>query len=211
MPAAFDNTLSRVDYLARSIRAVTSADDNPFSRAMAALARVAEAVPTPIAIVGGLAGIHYGSGVTTLDIDIVVETSRAAEIVEQAVRNGFRVHRSSPDGWATLLFPDTAGELTIEVLPAGGKTPRDPADAPPIPTPQQLGVKSGLDFASFGAWVSMKLVANRDKDRYHITEALKHADESRIAAAIVELRKLPRRYLTEFVRLVRNAEDERLP
>jgi hypothetical protein len=210
MSRALEHTLQQVHLLARSIRAVTSDEDNPFSRAMAALQRVADAVQTPIAIVGGLAGIHYGTGVTTLDIDIVVETARVVEVTEQAVREGFRIHRSSPEGWTTLIFPDADGELVVEVLPAGGKTPRDPADAPPIPTPQQLGVTAGVDFASFGSWVAMKLVAGRDKDRYHITEALKHADESLIAAAVVALRPLPRRYLQEFERLVREAEDEKL-
>jgi hypothetical protein len=38
-------------------------------------------------------------------------------------------------------------------------------------------VASGLGYASFAAWVALKLVANREKDRYHMIEALKKASQ----------------------------------
>ena len=54
----------------------------------------------------------------------------------------------------------------------------------------------------------MKLVANRDKDRYHLIEALKQADQSQIAEVVQRLRPLDARYLKEFERLVKSAEEE---
>lgn len=97
----------------------------------------------------------------------------------------------------------------MEVIPAGQTSPRDPVFAPPTPTPPELGVSSGLDFASFAAWVVLKLVANRDKDRYHLVESLKHATAEEVAAVVVRLKTLDSSYLREFKRLVDAAEQER--
>ena len=55
----------------------------------------------------------------------------------------------------------------------------------------------------------MKLVAGRDKDRYHIVEVLKRVGESRMSEVVVSLRGLHPSYLAEFERLVRSAEEER--
>jgi hypothetical protein len=55
----------------------------------------------------------------------------------------------------------------------------------------------------------LKLVANRDKDRYHLVEALKHASELDIASVVQRLRPLDPSYLKEFERLVRAAEVEK--
>jgi hypothetical protein len=96
----------------------------------------------------------------------------------------------------------------VEVIPEGGKALRDPADAPAVPSPQELGVARGLDYASFGGWVRMKLVAGRDKDRYHLVESLKVATAEQIAKAVQSVRPLDARYLTELNRLLRAAQDE---
>jgi hypothetical protein len=95
-----------------------------------------------------------------------------------------------------------------EVIPAGKRSPRDPPLAPPIPTPQELGVEHGLGFASFADWVAMKLVANRDKDRYHLGEALRRATPDQVASVVQRLRALDPSYLREFERLLRAAEAE---
>jgi hypothetical protein len=108
-----------------------------------------------------------------------------------------------------LRFADAGGAVGVEVIPAGRKSPRDPAYAPPNPTPQELGVERGLGYAAFDAWVAMKLVANRDKDRYHLVEALKKATPAQIANVVVRLRPLDPSYLQEFNRLLRAAEDEK--
>jgi hypothetical protein len=54
----------------------------------------------------------------------------------------------------------------------------------------------------------MKLVANRDKDRYHLTEALRHASQQQISDSVVMLRDVDPVYMAEFNRLIRAAEDQ---
>ncbi len=181
---------------------------NQFSRANEALERLAVALDCPIAIVGELAAIHHRASVTTTDIDIVVPRDKLQVLVGAAPQHGLKVVRESPRGWHRLEFVDAEGPVRIEVVPAGEKSPRDPEHAPPNPSPQELGVASGVGYASFAGWVAMKLVANRDKDRYHLIEALTQAAPEQIAEAVVQLRSMHPSYLAEFHRLVRAAEDE---
>jgi hypothetical protein len=190
------------------IRAVEGAEVNEFSQAMASLARIAEKLQTPIAIVGGLAAIHYGVRVTTQDIDIVIAAESLDEFVNAALREGLILRKRSEAGWHSLIYPSPGNDVEIQVVPEGRKSPRDPEFAPPIPSPEQLGVVSGLGYATFARWAVLKLVANRDKDRYHLVEACKHASEAQIAETVTILRAMNRVYLTEFERIVRAAEDE---
>ena len=181
---------------------------NQFSRATEALECLALAMDCPIAIVGGLAAIQYRASVTTTDIDIVVPRDKLQALIAAAPKHGLNVLRESPHGWHQLEFPDADGSVRIEVVPPGENSPRDPEHAPSNPSPQDLGVTTGVGYASFAGWVAMKLVANRDKDRYHLIEALKQAEEGQIAEAVVQLRTMHPSYLAEFHRLVRAAEDE---
>jgi len=194
---------------AAAIRAVEGHEVNQFTRALAALERLAAAIGAPLALVGGLAGIRHRAAVTTVDIDVVVPAEKLAAVLSEATSCGLIVKHASKDGWHRLAFADDQGEVDIEVVPAGRNSPRDPAYAPPTPNPQELGVERGLGYASFAGWVVLKLVANRDKDRYHLVEALKHAGESEIASVVQRLRALDPSYLKEFERLVRAAEDEK--
>lgn len=181
---------------------------NPFARATEALERLARVLDCPLAIVGGLAAIQFRASVTTTDIDIVVPRDRLEAILAEAPKQGFTVLRASPHGWHRLEFADPAGAVRIEVVPAGEKSPRDPDYAPSNPSPEELGVTSGLGYASFAGWVAMKLVANREKDRYHVIETLKQATPDEVAEAVVQLRTMHSSYLAEFERLLRSAEDE---
>jgi hypothetical protein len=194
---------------AAAIRAVRGTEVNAFTEAVDALTRAAAAADTPVAIVGGMAGIRHRALVTTVDIDIVVSLGGMAAFLQAAETQGLSIKTRAADGWHSLEYRHGSEAVAIEVLPEGGRTPRDPADAPSIPHPHDLGVERGLGYASFPAWVSLKLVSNRDKDRYHLVEALKAASPEEIAACVVAVRKLPKRYLAEFERLVRAAEDER--
>jgi len=54
----------------------------------------------------------------------------------------------------------------------------------------------------------MKLVANRDEDRYHLGEALRRGTPEQAASVLQRLRGLDPRYLREFERLLRAAEAE---
>lgn len=193
---------------AAAIRAVQRLEMNSFTRALEALDRVAAAAG-PIAIVGGLASIHHRAVVTTLDIDIVVSAEQMVAFLEAAGPQGLHLKQHSAEGWHILEFRDESAPVAIHVIPEGGRTPRDPAHAPPVPSPKALGVRQGLGYASFAGWTLLKLVANREKDRYHLVEALKEADQQQISEVVVLLRKEAPRYLAEFERLVRAAEDER--
>jgi hypothetical protein len=194
---------------AAAIRAVEGREVNQFTRALTALERLAVAIDAPLALVGGLAGIHHRAAVTTVDIDVVVPEDKLDAVLTVAASCGLVVKTASDDGWHRLAFVDDQGEVEIEVIPAGRNSPRDPAHAPPTSSPQELGVERGLGYASFGGWVVLKLVANRDKDRYHLVEALKHATEQDVAGVVQRLRSLDPIYLKEFERLVRAAEDEK--
>jgi hypothetical protein len=194
---------------AAAIRAVEGREMNQFTRALAALERLADAIDAPLALVGGLAGIHHRAVVTTVDIDVVVPANKLKAVLDEAPSCGLTIKRASDDGWHRLSFTDEQGEVEIEVVPAGGNSPRDPAYAPPTPDPRELGVERGLGYASFAGWAVLKLVANRDKDRYHLIESLKHASEADVAAVVQRLRPLNPVYLKEFERLLRAAEDEK--
>jgi hypothetical protein len=194
---------------AAAVRAVEGREVNQFTKALEALERLASTIDAPLAIVGGLAGIHHQAAVTTLDIDVVVPADKLDAVVAEAVHCGLVVKHSSSDGWHRLAFTDEQGEVAIKVVPAGQKSTRDPIYAPATPSPQELGVARGLGYASFDGWVALKLVANRDKDRYHLIEALKRASEASIASVAVRLRQFDPIYLKEFERLVAAAEAEK--
>ena len=194
---------------AAAIRAVEGSEVNQFTRALAALERLAAAIDAPLAVVGGLAGIRHRAAVTTVDIDVVAPADKLSAVVAEAANCGLTVRHASDDGWHRLAFVDELGEVDIEIVPAGRNSPRDPAYAPPTPSPQELGVERGLGYASFAGWVVLKLVANWDKDRYHLVETLKHASETDIASVVQRLRPLDPSYLKDFERLVRAAEDEK--
>lgn len=182
---------------------------NIFARACQTLERVADDLAAPIAIVGGMAGIHHGVAVTTLDIDIAVSSDQLGPLLLAAERQGLTIERRDTEGWHRLRYQDSDGHVDIHVIPEGAKNPKDPPYAPPNPSPRALGVQGGLGYASFGGWCAMKLVANRRKDQYHVVEALKHASEAQIAEVVVVLRGMHASYLRTFEELLREAEDER--
>src|SRR5438105_12050093 len=68
-----------------SIRAVTVAEPNRFTRALEALNRLAHADGIPLAIVGGLAAIHFGYPAITEDIDIVVSRDDLDRLLDQPI------------------------------------------------------------------------------------------------------------------------------
>jgi len=207
--------LFRRSVAVRAIGAVADPGDpmnpdatNIFSQALAKLEIVSQRMQSPLAIVGGLAGIYYRSRVTTLDIDIVVAVERLDDFLRECVAEGMEIQRRSDSGWHTVVFRSGQETVAIHVVPEGGNSPRDPEYAPPTPSPAELGVTSGLGYASFAGWVMLKLVANRDKDRYHLIEALKYASEAQAAEVVVKLRPLDASYLREFQRLFQAAQDE---
>ena len=121
---------------------------NIFSEALRKLEKVSQRMQSPLAIVGGLAGIYYQSMVTTLDIDVVVSSDRLDDFLRECVAEGLEIKRRSENGWHAVVFHLGSESVEIEVVPEGEKSPRDPAYAPPTPSPAELGVASGLGYAS---------------------------------------------------------------
>jgi hypothetical protein len=197
-----------LDRYLSSLVAMNPGQSNRFTRALQKIEQLVTKLEMSVAIEGGLAGIEHNTGVTTLDIDLVIPSGRADEFGQAAEASGLRWTHRSRNGWHQFVFDDPDGEVTIECLPAGQNSPRDPSDAPPIPEPSELGVTRGLGYANLTGWVLMKLVANRDKDRYHLGEAIKRMDEAKIASIVQRLRDHPERYLQEFHRILKSSHDE---
>src|SRR6266704_2279015 len=96
-----------------SIRAVTAGEQNRFTRAFEALNRLANATGTPLAVVEGLAAIHFGYPAITEDIDIVVARDAVDRLLVEAPQHGFEVKWRSKTGWHTLAFED----VEINIVP----------------------------------------------------------------------------------------------
>ena len=117
--------------------------ENRFAQAMADLKRMAIRESLPIAVVGGLAAIHYGYAVSTQDIDIVVGLADLDRLLHAAPNYGFKIAWRAKTNWHTL----THGDVEINVVPEGG---RSHAHSPTtIPGPARLGVSTGMEYASF--------------------------------------------------------------
>jgi hypothetical protein len=183
MPAVPDISISPelragADVLERgseSIRAVTAGEQNRFTRAFNALNQLALASGTPLAIVGGLAAIHFGYPAVTEDIDVVVARDALDRLLVDAPQFGFKVKWRSDVGWHTLQFED----VEINIVPEGGKA-RDSAPTT-IPGPTKLGVAAGLGYSDLPGWIELKLSSGRAKDRTHIVEVLKTSAPDKIS------------------------------
>ncbi len=158
-----------------SIRAVIAAEQNRFTRAFEALNRLSQNDGIPLAIVGGLAAIHFGYPAITEDIDIVVARDDLDKLLASAPHFGFKVKWRSTTGWHTLAFED----IEINIVPEGGKA-RDSSPTT-IPGPRALGVSAGLSFSDLAGWIELKLSSGRAKDRTHIVEVLKTLADAQIA------------------------------
>ncbi len=202
-------TAARLGWLAASVDAVQGGVVNRFTACLSALEEVAKGLDAPLAVVGGLADIHHGAQVTTLAVDVAVSKNKLEAILSECPRHGLRLQAESPKGWHRFLFEHPEGRVEVRVIPTGANSPRDPPHAPPNPGPRDLGVSNGLGYASFAPWAVMKLIASREKDRYHLVEVLKPAGEPKISEIVRLLRPLHPSYLQELHRLVRAAGDEK--
>jgi hypothetical protein len=181
----------------------TVGEENRFVRALTALQRLAVDRSIPIAVVGGLGAIRYGYPAATQDIDIAVGKSELAGLIKSCGEYGFRVAWESKTGWHTLEF----GDVEINVVPEGGKA-RDEAPTT-IPSPLDMGVAEGLDYATIESWTELKISSGRQKDRAHVVEVLKKADSPTIERIRNHMTGVHADYETTFTQLLSEAEDER--
>ncbi len=195
-------TLSR---RAESVSAVmgTANSDNRFTVALEALEKLAQDQSMPIAIVGGLAAIHYGYPAVTEDIDVAIAIEHLEILLDVAPRYGFKVAWRAQSGWHTL----THNDVEINIVPEGGRA----KDASPttIPSPMQLGVPSGIGYASLPRWTELKISSGRQKDRAHVVEVLKKCDSDSIEVIRHHLANVHDNYLQLFEQLATQAEEER--
>ena len=199
------DALETLHYASASVQAVmnSSASDNRFSRAMEALDRLAHEKQIPIAIVGGLAAIRYGYPAVTEDIDIAIARDQIPEFVIAAPTYGFEIAWRAESDWHTL----THGDVEINVVPEGGKA----QDSSPttIPSPAELGVAEGLDYANLAGWMELKISSGRRKDQTHVIEVLKKCSEAAIDSIRDHLRRVHDTYLQKLNELAEEAELER--
>ena len=178
-------------------------EENRFSRAIAALKEMALRDGIPIAVVGGLAAIHYGYAVSTQDIDIVVGQTDLDRLLQVAPNYGFTIAWRAKSNWHTLMHED----VEINVVPEGGRSHKHSPTT--IPGPAQLGVSKGMEYASFPGWIELKISAGRRKDLTHVVEALKRASDEMVEQARTHLRTVDPSYSAQFEELAREAVEEK--
>jgi hypothetical protein len=157
----------------------------------------------PIAIVGGLAAIHFGYPAVTEDIDVAIAKNHLSALLAAASKYGFKIAWEAESGWHTLIH----GDVEINIVPEGEKARNSSPTT--IPGPVQLGVESGLDYASLSGWLELKISSNRQKDRAHIVEVLKQLTPQQIQNANEHLAAVHPAYLAAFGELAVEAEAEK--
>ena len=178
-------------------------EENRFTRALEDLRRLAAAEGISVAIVGGLAAIHYGYPAATQDIDIAIARSDLDRFLTAAPAYGLKVVWRAESGWHTL----THGDVEINVVPEGGRAKS--ASPTTIPGPAAMGVGHGLGFASLPAWIELKISAGRQKDRAHVVEVLKKTADLEVEAVRQALNSVDGGYAATFELLLGEAIDER--
>ena len=174
-----------------------------FAATFDALQRLADEHGIAIAIVDGLAAIHHGHATTTEDVDILLETDQQNRFLRASPDYGFKNLRRSPKGWHIL---EHSSGVEVNVVPEGGM-PRDDAPAR-VPSPQRVGVSSGVAYANLEGWIELKLGSNRLKDRAHVVEVLKSLGPAEIARVRAHLQPVHIVLAQRFDELVRAAEEE---
>jgi hypothetical protein len=197
--------LDILNHRSESIAAVMGSKNeaNRFFIAIEALDKLTRDNNIPIAIVGGLGAIRYGYAAATEDIDIVVGDSDLEKFLGLASNYGFKIVWVAKSGWHTLAF----GDVEINIVPEGRKA-RDTAPTA-IPGPAQLGIETGLGYASLPGWIELKVSSARQKDFGHIVEVLKKIDREQIEQISQYLNQIHPDYQDTFKQLADQALAEK--
>lgn len=196
-------TIAAFDRLESFIAAVKGREeDSPIGRVMAVLRTMSRKEAIPIAIIGGLGAIYHGYERNTKDVDIVIAVKHLDSVIRLAPKYGIKVIWHAPDGWHKLGYEG----MTIDVVPEGG-TPRK--DAPTtIPSPKQLGVPEGLDYAVLPGWIETKVSSNRSQDRADVVQVIKRTPANALAGVRRHLEKVHLLYVRRFAELLQMAQEE---
>lgn len=195
--------------LAKLGRLITAVDhpgqkDSEFDRVLEVLRDLSRKEGIPIAIIGGMAAIKHGYKRYTQDVDMVIARQHLDTIVRVAPRYGIKVIWHDPHGWHKLQYEN----MRIEVVPEGAKPKKDAPTT--IPSPQQLGVSEGSDYASLEGWMETKLSSGRGLDRADVIQVLKKTDLSAIEKIRQHIGNVHSLYLRLFEELVVAAEEEKI-
>jgi hypothetical protein len=177
--------------------------ESKFARALATLEELARKEGIAIAIVGGLAAIHYGCERFTRDIDIVVQSGHLDVLARVAPQYGITVIWRDPDGWHKLQCEG----VPINVVPEGRKPRKDAPTT--IPSPRQLGVREGAGYAAIGGWVKTKLGSYRVQDQADVVQVLKGTTPATVRKIRKHLGAAHAVYVRRFEELLEAAEEER--
>lgn len=175
----------------------------PHGRVLRDVERVLKAIHAKAAIVGGLAVIHHGYQRYTRDVDLVIAAAAVPEFLRVATVSGFRVAKKDRYGWHQLIHKETGMDLYL--VPQGKPGKRAASE---IPSPEQLGVRSGtLGFASLPRLIELKLLAGRLKDLADVVELVK-SNRSQRTRIREHLARVHPRLAVEFDRLAARAQAE---
>jgi hypothetical protein len=191
--------------LERLVAAVKGQDaqESKFSKALATLADLSRKEGIPLAIVGGLAAIHYGYERFTKDIDVVVRGENLDILTRVAPRYGIKVIWNDPQGWHKLQCEG----VPIDVVPEGRKPRKDAPSA--IPGPEQLGVRDGAGYAGIAGWVETKLGSYRVQDRADVVQVIKVTAAATLRRVRKHLGKTHALYVRRFDELLGAAKEEK--
>ncbi len=176
--------------------------ESKFARVLTTLETLARKKGIALAIVGGLAAIHYGYQRFTKDIDVVVQGSHLDVLTRVAPQYGIKVIWKDPEGWHKLQ----CGGVPIDVVPEGRKPRKDAPTA--IPGPRQLGVREGAGYAGIAGWVETKLGSYRVQDRADVVQVIKVSTPVTLRKIRKHLGKANDTYLQRFEELLAAAREE---
>jgi hypothetical protein len=190
--------------LQRMVAAVKGQEgkESKVGKALATLEALARKEGIPLAIVGGLAAIHFGYERFTKDVDIVVRSRDLDILTRLAPQYGMKVIWKDPDGGHKLQCEG----VPIDVVPEGRKPRKDAPSA--IPGPEQLGVRAGAGYADIGGWMETKLGSYRVQDRADVVQVIKVTTPATLRRIRKRLGNTHAIYLRRFEDLVATAKDE---
>jgi hypothetical protein len=182
-------------------RNIVEATGNCVFDAINALQRIANENNFTIAIVGGAATIYHGYTRATKDVDIVLNVGDFQQILKIVHDYGFIVRSYNSSWMFDMIYEHPHGQIyelangkeirgvLVEVMREGMNK---------MPSPQEMGVASGLGFANLNSFIAMKLEAFRAQDIADIVAVL-IAQQSKI----IETEKYIR---TNYPYLIENLE-----
>jgi hypothetical protein len=179
------------------------AQESKFTKALMALETLARKEGIPLAIVGGLAAIHYGYERFTKDIDVVVCSGNLDILTRVAPHYRIKVIWKDPEGWHKLQCEG----VSIDVVPEGRKPRKDAPIA--IPGPEQLGVRKGAGYAGIAGWMETKLGSYRVQDRADVVQVIKVTVPGALRKIRKHLGKVHALYLQRFDELLAAAKEEK--